>query len=555
MPLPSAAPALLLLVKATCLLLAALAASRLLRRAEAGAPPRVWLVALVGLLALPAVAAWAPLPLPVLPASAAMAMPQEDPVGPTPVGLPAATTPPAMAAPGGERQPTISRTGATPVPSEPMIWTEPDRLVVMLAGAWAVVARALALRLGYGAWSVRRIVRRARPLAQDGWQAPLWEIADRLGLDSAPRLVRSEDVKMPFAAGLLSSTIVLPAESDDWSAERRSAVLIHELGHVRRRDLIGHTLGRVACLLYWFHPLVWTAARRLRAESERACDDLALALGARPSDYAEHLLDIVAGVRDHATPAVALALAGGAAAPVPRQAPPAESSRTAVDQAALTPVSAPTSEASRKLPGTGLAANGPDSRRPEANRLADREAHERHPGLRFPAAQATDTGRRANGRGAAAAGSGAAATGTESPATGTGSAAATMRLQAATAVATDSGDGTERAAVLAKMLREDRSASVRRVAAWGLENYAETDVAQSALTAALAGDADAEVREMAAWALAGARRGSGASAALVKALRQDRDPRVRATAVWALGEVGDPAAVEALTPALRDPNA
>ena len=68
-------------------------------------------------------------------------------------------------------------------------------------------------------------------------------------------------------------------------------------------------MGRVACALYWFHPLVWTAARRLRAESERACDDLALVFGARPSDYAEHLLDIVTCVRDHNTPAIALAMA------------------------------------------------------------------------------------------------------------------------------------------------------------------------------------------------------------------------------------------------------
>src|SRR4029078_10998786 len=55
--------------------------------------------------------------------------------------------------------------------------------------------------------------------------------------------------------------------------------------------------------------LLCTAARRLRAESERACDDLALIFGARASDYAEHLLDIVTCVRDHNTPAVALAMA------------------------------------------------------------------------------------------------------------------------------------------------------------------------------------------------------------------------------------------------------
>src|SRR5262245_56815929 len=62
-----ALPGLVLLLKATYLLLVALAASQLLQRASAGSRHLVWLVALVGLLVLPAVAAWGPLPIRVLP--------------------------------------------------------------------------------------------------------------------------------------------------------------------------------------------------------------------------------------------------------------------------------------------------------------------------------------------------------------------------------------------------------------------------------------------------------------------------------------------------------
>jgi len=42
---------------------------------------------------------------------------------------------------------------------------------------------------------------------------PLFEIADRIGLDDAPRLLQSDEAKMPFACGIAKPTIVLPADS------------------------------------------------------------------------------------------------------------------------------------------------------------------------------------------------------------------------------------------------------------------------------------------------------------------------------------------------------
>ncbi|MFL5493993.1 MAG: HEAT repeat domain-containing protein [Gemmatimonadales bacterium] len=467
---PAALPTLLLLLKATGLLLAALGASLVLQRASAGSRHVVWLVVLVALLVLPALAAWGPLPVRVLPAAPAAVRVAAEPRAAQDVA-PSAEQP----LPAGADGPSHSG----------VVAGRPYTLGMTLFGAWALVALALAGRLVYGAWSVRRIVRRAEPLDDLAWQTPLYEIADRLGLDAAPRLLRSEDVKMPFAAGLLASTIVLPAESDGWSAERRSAVLVHELGHIRRHDLIGHTLGRIASALYWFHPLVWTAARRLRAESERACDDIALVFGARPSDYAEHLLDIVTCVRDHATPSVALAMAQR-----------------------------------KEFEGRMLAILNPELRRRGPSRLQVVSLAGGLALLTLVVGAASPVPRAAAPRGSA--------------------------------MARDSNPTDDRAAVLARTLRTDSSAAVRRVAAWGLSSYATTEVGLPALIGALGRDADASVREMSAWALAEAQSGSAATAALAKAVRTDRDPAVHATAVWALGELGDETAVETLVGVLSD---
>jgi hypothetical protein len=105
-----------------------------------------------------------------------------------------------------------------------------------------------------------------------------------------------------MAWGLTRARVLLPAEAEDWPLDRQRVVLLHELAHVKRRDSMTQMLAHLACAVYWFNPLVWLAAQRLRAERERACDDLVLAAGTRGSDYADHLLDIARSLRSDAWP-------------------------------------------------------------------------------------------------------------------------------------------------------------------------------------------------------------------------------------------------------------
>jgi hypothetical protein len=110
-------------------------------------------------------------------------------------------------------------------------------------------------------------------------------------------LLEAPGAAMPMACGLLEPAVIVPAAADEWDEERRRAVLLHELAHVRRHDVATHAAARAALAFYWFHPLAWLAVRELRKERERACDDLVLQSRVRASEYAAQLLEIARGFR------------------------------------------------------------------------------------------------------------------------------------------------------------------------------------------------------------------------------------------------------------------
>ena len=562
-PAGSNVPMAILLTKATVILLLALGMTVVMQRASAGARHLVWLVTVAALLFVPALAAWGPLPVRVLPAVRSIAGHSSSVLGPTPGDKKTITSDQARNDPGATAPSSVNEvTPAGGVGSAVIFESVLKNGISILFLIWAAVLLVIAASLGYAALVVRRIVNRARSLDTADWLNPLWEVSDRLALDEPPRLLRSEDAKMPFACGLFTPTIVLPAECDSWSLDRRRAVLLHELAHVRRHDLIGHTLGRLACAVYWFHPLVWTAAKQLRSESERACDDLALACGARAADYAEHLLDIVTSVRRDSTPSVALAMArrkefeGRMLAildPELRHSSPSrKQSATLIGSLALISIvvgaAAPAPRISRDANPSASAKElqsspiTPGKGHPDSYEIIG--GSKMHVSMQTATSQIEHTSMNTSVSTAIA----------DSRAESRSIATPAALIQALTqGSAKGAGkDSDERPGLLAKVLATDTSASLRRIAAWGLSEYPDKEVAANALSNALRHDSNSGVREMAAWALAEANRSSTASEALSAALRGDANVQVRVISAWALGSAGDRSAIDALTAALSD---
>jgi beta-lactamase regulating signal transducer with metallopeptidase domain len=164
-------------------------------------------------------------------------------------------------------------------------------------GAWA---GGVALALGFavpGRFQLRRMFRRSRRLHGEGWKSLLDEACETLRIGRPVILLESADKLMPLTWGGWRPVVLLPAEAGQWPAERRRVVLLHELAHVKRWDCLTQSVVRIICAIFWCNPLVWLAARRLRVEQERACDDLVLNGGCKASDYAGHLVAIARSFR------------------------------------------------------------------------------------------------------------------------------------------------------------------------------------------------------------------------------------------------------------------
>ncbi len=94
----------------------------------------------------------------------------------------------------------------------------------------------------------------------------------------------------PFTAGLIREAVLLPEASTDWSLRRLRSTLYHEAAHISRKDPLVRMFASLVRAIFWFHPLIWLAHRRLVAAQEEACDEIALAGGIPADEYAEDLL-------------------------------------------------------------------------------------------------------------------------------------------------------------------------------------------------------------------------------------------------------------------------
>jgi len=160
----------------------------------------------------------------------------------------------------------------------------------IVPAAWAAGAAFILFRLAAGLFGARRLTREGETVADPIWRVIIDRFLAAVGLRRTVRLKSHRDVVVPLTWGLFRPVILIPSSHGSWTDDQRSSALFHELSHIKRADFLVMMLVRLSLAAFWFNPLSWIVLARIRKEQEKACDDLVLRAGVKPSTYAANLL-------------------------------------------------------------------------------------------------------------------------------------------------------------------------------------------------------------------------------------------------------------------------
>lgn len=162
----------------------------------------------------------------------------------------------------------------------------PSASLLYFTGVVLMMLR-LGLGLGRSCWLSKKSV-----LVTDVSLLRLLNVeASRMGLRAVPVLMWCQRVSVPFVVGVVKPAIFLPISfSHGLSADQISAILAHELAHIRRGDLLVNLFQRVVEAVLFFHPAVWYVNHRIRVEREMCCDDCVVSAGWPRLIYADALV-------------------------------------------------------------------------------------------------------------------------------------------------------------------------------------------------------------------------------------------------------------------------
>ena len=167
--------------------------------------------------------------------------------------------------------------------STPQKTDEPEHLTVrfvrVLPVLWLTGTVIIAGYILFRSIRLWRIVKRERPITDSEILDLLEDCKMQMNVQTILGVVVSDRIKSPALFGFIRPRLLLPQGMlETYSHDELRYIFIHELAHLKQRDIYFGWLIALLHILHWFNPLMWFASRRMRADREVACDTLAISM-------------------------------------------------------------------------------------------------------------------------------------------------------------------------------------------------------------------------------------------------------------------------------------
>src|SRR5438445_1930184 len=163
-------------------------------------------------------------------------------------------------------------------------------LLTIFVELWFIGVMLFSLRTAGGFFLIARLRRRESKPMNAGLLALCREMQHRLGISRAIRYCESLHLDAPAVVGWFRPVVLLPLSALTGLTDLQlRAIIAHELSHIRRLDAFFNLFQVAAETLLFYHPAVWWLSKRIRAERENCCDDVALSVCGNPAEYARAL--------------------------------------------------------------------------------------------------------------------------------------------------------------------------------------------------------------------------------------------------------------------------
>ncbi len=198
------------------------------------------------------------------------------------ISEPAATVAECRGNRGAGRRPSLIERGQLRTPSNDL--TE-ERAAIFSGGDFAWIARGwllgvfvFALRIAFGLFVLEQLRRRNLIALPEALVVRFRILQHRLGIRRVIQYCECHSLNVPAVIGFFRPVVLLPVRAlTGLTLEQLEAVIAHELAHIKRFDVAVNFFQVIAETLFFFHPAVWWLNKRIRADRENCCDDVAIA--------------------------------------------------------------------------------------------------------------------------------------------------------------------------------------------------------------------------------------------------------------------------------------